>query len=86
MKNFLLVGLLAVAVLAGCTDAESQSVYGSLGKKCNVKLYSGGKLVGEWTSTGRVENEPKSDGWHFVDAATGKYVRIGGDVVIVYAD
>jgi hypothetical protein len=74
--------IVAVALLtAGCTDAEWSGVT-SLGNKHVIELYSGGKMVRSWTSTGKVLTEAESDGYHFRDSATDEYVRVSGDVVV----
>jgi hypothetical protein len=45
-------------------------------------MYSGGVLVEDYISTGKVATIDSSDGWQFVDEKTGLFVRVGGDVVI----
>lgn len=79
MKKFLII--LAVLFTIGCTDAgiKNFTTYGSSG---NVQLYSGGKLVGEWTSTGKIMSESCNDGWCFVDTETGKLIRVIGTTII----
>lgn len=75
----------AIAIgCAGCTDAQ-QASWWAYGSPHNVKFYSGGVLVQEWTSTGRVATVKDSDGWEFKDAKTGAFVRVSGDVVITIA-
>ena len=71
----------AFIVLAGCTDAQNASL-SSYGASQHVELWSGGTMVKEWDSTGKVSNEAQSDGYFFCDKATGKLVRVTGDVVI----
>lgn len=70
---------LAVA-LAGCSDAEQQK-YTNYGKPQHIKQFSGGVLIGEWDSTGKVSAEA-GDGYYFKDASTGKIIEISGDVQI----
>lgn len=78
MKRILIV---AVTFLAGCTDAH-WSQLGAYGSKHHVELWSGGKMVKEWTSTGKVLTEDSSDGYYFRDHDTGRLVRVTGDLVI----
>lgn len=73
--------LLACFMLAGCTDAARSSL-ASYGSKHKIELYSGGQMVREWTSTGKVVNEQDSDGYYFCDAETNVVVRVTGDLVI----
>ena len=82
MKNFIIV-LIVVCIMCmfSCTDASRKN-YTTLGKPGIVKLYSGGKLVGEWKSTGKIITLDGSDGWQFVDSATNKLIRVTGAVVI----
>lgn len=67
--------------ISACSDAE-RSAFNALGKKHRVTMYSGGKIVGEWVSSGKIENESNSDGYYFKDDATGKMVTVAGDVTI----
>lgn len=71
----------ALFALASCTDAQRAKV-GGLGDEFKVEMYSGGKLVRTWTSTGKVSNEENTDGYYFKDKATGKLIEVSGDVVI----
>lgn len=67
--------------LPSCTDAQRAKV-GGLGDEFKVELYSGGKKVREWTSTGKVSNEENTDGYYFKDKDSGKLIEVSGDVVI----
>lgn len=68
-------------VCGGCSDANKAAM-SAWGKKHRVMLYSGGVKIGQWTTSGKIENESKSDGYYFRDDATGKVVMVDGDVVI----
>ena len=68
--------------LWGCSDASYQREWKSLGQKHKIQLWSGGTLVREWTSTGRVRSVGAEDGWCFVDKETDKLVIVTGDLVI----
>jgi len=81
MKKVIFVALLLSAVTISCTDATRASL-GSYGQAHTVTMYNGGKMVRQWTSTGKVTSIDGSDGWQFMDKATGKLVRVGGDVII----
>jgi hypothetical protein len=65
----------------GCTDAK-WAAQTALGTQFRITLYSGGSPVRQWISTGKVETEEHSDGWLFVDKATGGLVRVSGPVVV----
>ena len=79
MKKTIL--LACVLLLVGCTSAERGKVM-SYGQEHTVQLYSGGKLVREWKSTGKVCNETQSDGYFFTEKETGAHVRVTGDIVV----
>lgn len=73
--------ILLVVVLSGCTDSTKEKLL-NYGNEFKVEMYSGGKLVREWVSTGKVNSESGSDGYYFKDKKTGKLVEVSGDVVI----
>jgi hypothetical protein len=72
---------LALVGLTACTDAQ-RAKYTSIGSAHHIQLYSGGKLIGEWDSTGAVTNEGQSDGFVFVDKKTRVNTEIAGEVII----
>jgi len=72
---------IVISSLFCCTDAEMAS-FGSLGNSAEIKCYSGGKLIYEGYSTGRVSTTQNSDGWEFKDNKTGKFIRVSGDCVV----
>lgn len=75
--------LVIIGVLFGvsCTDAMCGSI-AALGDKAHIKCWSGGKLIYEGDSTGRIATTRGSDGWEFKDAKTGKFIRVSGQCVI----
>ena len=77
-RLFLIAALLA---LAGCTDAE-RAGFNAYGQKHRITLYSAGKVVGQWESTGAVLNEEHGDGRYFEDSKTGTLVSFSGTYVI----
>ena len=81
MKRLLLLPALLLTV--GCTDAKMAG-YRALGGEASVICHSGGKIIFEGTSTGKVESPPNSDGYLFVNAKTGKLVEVSGECIIDY--
>lgn len=81
LAAFAFAAFSCILFTGGCKDATWGQLK-SMGSAHDVKLYSGGQLVGEWTSTGNVSNEEHSDGYYFMDAKTGKLVEVSGSVVI----
>ena len=64
-----------------CTDAE-RAKFGGLGSEHSVSCYSGGKLIYEGISTGKVLSEENSDGYYFTDNSSGKLMEVSGNCVI----
>jgi uncharacterized lipoprotein NlpE involved in copper resistance len=83
MKKYIIsvLAIVLVAALSGCSNA-SQAKINAWSKSHKVSLYSGGIQVGQWVTTGKVENEQQSDGFYFQDSVNGKVIRISGDVII----
>lgn len=69
-------------MMVGCTDARLKQ-YATIGDPAKITCYSGGKIIYEGTSTGKVHSEETSDGWYFVDSDTNKLIRVSGDCLIV---
>jgi hypothetical protein len=74
--------IVMAAMLSACTDADWANGCTSLGAQGHITCYSGGKVIYEGDSTGKIATTQNSDGWHFLDAKTQKLVRVSGDCVI----
>lgn len=72
---------LALATLVGCTQAQCSQAT-TIGSKAKVTCYSGGTLVYEGVSTGKVMTESNSDGWYFREEGTGDLVRTNADCIV----
>lgn len=81
MKPLMVAILFATAT--GCTDA-GWSRLTALGDSASIKCYSGGVLIFEGRSTGKVKSEQSSDGYFFKDAADGLLKEVSGNCVIGY--
>lgn len=79
--RYLTLASLALIFLTGCTDATMSGI-SAYGQAHHIKQFSGGQLIGEWDSTGKVQNEAQSDGYYFEDAKTHKIVEVSGTVQI----
>ena len=82
------IGLIIVVVGCGgliassaCTNAWMAQVT-SLGSPGHIICYSGGKVIYEGDSTGKISTESQSDGWFFQEQGTNKLVRVSGACVI----
>ena len=80
MKKITFV-LIICSMFIGCTDAQ-QNQFKSYGKRHHVMVYSGGVLIYDGHSTGKVHAEEQSDGWYFTDESTGRLKRVSGHVII----
>ena len=69
--------------LWGCTDAQIAKL-GGLGNEAKVKCWSGGQVIYEGMSTGKVQSEANSDGYFFRDKESGKLMEVSGNCVITY--
>jgi hypothetical protein len=76
--------MVAGTAVSGCSDA-TKAAWGNLGEEAKIKVYSGGKLIYEGVTTGKIENESGSDGYYFNDKCvpgSNKLVEVSGDVII----
>jgi hypothetical protein len=71
--------MLIVVLSVACTDRACASV-ASYGEPHVIELYSGGKVVATYESTGKVECT-EGGICSFMDAKTRKLVRTSGDIV-----
>lgn len=81
MKNLVLFAL--VFSVFGCTDAAFDKVT-NFGGSAEVKCFSGGVLIYDGKSTGKVISEQNSDGYAFRDSADGRLKEVSGDCIIKY--
>lgn len=80
MKKIIIIAI-ALIGFNSCTDAEQAKITG-YGKDYKIEMYSGGKLVKTWYSSGKVLSEKSSDGYYFEQKMTSKIIEVSGDVVI----
>lgn len=84
-KNIFALAVATAIFLPGCTDGfmGKMSAYGG---SAEISCYSGGKLIYQGTSTGKVTSESSSDGYYFVDSEDDKLKEVSGDCVIEYQE
>jgi len=82
MKWLLIVMMLSIWSV-GCTDAK-MARWSNLGNSASIACYSGGKLIYEGASTGKISSELNSDGYFFKEKSTGKLMEVSGNCVIIY--
>ncbi len=81
MKKILIV--LSAVLTIGCTDA-TMGKFTSLGDSATVKCWSGGTLIFDGKSSGKVQSESSSDGYFFKDVKDNKFKEVSGNCVITY--
>lgn len=81
---YLLSGIILIslpAALAGCSDA-GMAKFSALGTPARVTCYSGGRVILDDFSTGKVGQEHESDGIFFNSRTTGRLVETSADCVV----
>ena len=77
-----LVGIVfGSTLLCSCSDAEL-AARAARGQDHRIRLYSGGEVVGEWTSQGYTRSPEGSSIVVFKDKASGLYVKLRGTIAI----
>lgn len=80
MKKILLIAA-GLFSLSACSDAQ-QAKWSALGTPARVTCYSGGKIVFDDMSTGKVLSEEGSDGYYFESRTTHRLIELQGDCII----
>ena len=79
-KLFLLT--IIILFLFSCSDAKKAKIKGS-GSEFNIEMIDcDGTVIRSWISTGKVRSEQNSDGYYFMDKATGLLVEVTGNIII----
>ena len=82
LKLIALVAVLSIIGLTSCTDA-SRAKLGGLGSSFKVELINcDGTVARTWISSGKVQSEQHSDGYYFMDEATGRLIEVTGPIII----
>ena len=89
LNGFKLLFLLAIAVIpfAGCSSMQtglSRNMANLSNRSANIKCFSGGVVIYEGRSKGKVSSEADSDGYNFLDNDTGKLMELSGECIITY--
>lgn len=80
--KMLLITSISLLALSSCTDASKAKITG-FGSRYTVEMVGcDGKIVRKWESSGKVQSEAHSDGYYFMDAASGKLIEISGSIII----
>ena len=86
IRKGVFVGILCFAIMTifdGCSASQRAKMpLSSYQYNYKVTLYSGGKLISEWHTIGKVHSEGESDGYYFLDKQTNRLIEIAGDIII----
>ncbi|KKN67402.1 hypothetical protein LCGC14_0461450 [marine sediment metagenome] len=72
--------ILALGTLA-CADTFTAKI-AAYGESHSIKCYSGGVVIYEGTSTGKVTSPVDSDGYQFKSMETGRLTEVSGECII----
>ena len=76
--------IIAAAVFSsGCTDAM-MGKFKSLGSAARVRCWSGGQLIVDTVSSGKISSEANSNGYYFVERSSGDVIEVDADCVFRY--
>ena len=81
MKFKYILMTLSLVIFSGCMRAEMARI-SAIGSDHKILVYSGGNLVKEFHSVGKVLTEQDSDGWYFLNKETNKLTRVSGTVIV----
>ena len=73
--------MIALLLLA-CTDTHVVASMKAIGSSGHITCYSGGQVIYDGVSTGRIAAEERSAGWLLMDSKSGLFIRVSGDCVI----
>jgi hypothetical protein len=81
MKNIIISTFILLFTFS-CSDAKKARMKGS-GSEFTVEMLNcDGAVVKSWISTGKVRSGRDSEGYYFMDKATGLLVEVTGSIII----
>ena len=81
MKRLLFISL-TILFCFSCSDAQKAKKFGR-GSEFRIEMLNcDGAVARSWISTGKVRSEQNSDGYYFMDKATGLLVEVTGSIII----
>ena len=81
MKKLLFISFILFFAFS-CSDAQKAKRLGR-GSEFRIEMLNcDGTVARSWISTGKVRSEQKSDGYYFMDKATGLLVEVTGNIII----
>lgn len=86
-KNLLFSAILFIGFAVGCSSLQtdmSRTFADWTNREAHIKCYSGGKVIFDSESKGKVFSEEGSDGYVFIDKKDGKLKEVSADCIISY--
>ena len=81
MKKLLFISFILFFAFS-CSDAQKARREGR-GSEFRIEMINcDGAVARSWISTGKVRSEQNSDGYYFMDKATGLLVEVTGSIII----
>ena len=81
MKKLIFISFILFFAFS-CSDAQKARREGR-GSEFRIEMLNcDGTVARSWISTGKVRSEQKSDGYYFMDKATGLLVEVTGNIII----
>ena len=81
MKKLIFISFILFFAFS-CSDAQKAKRKGR-GSEFRIEMLNcDGTVTRSWISTGKVRSEQKSDGYYFMDKATGLLVEVTGNIII----
>ena len=81
MKKLIFIAL-TILFCFSCSDARKAKKFGR-GSEFRIEMLNcDGTVARSWISTGKVRSEQNSDGYYFMDKATGLLVEVTGSIII----
>ena len=81
MKKLLIIAL-TILFCFSCSDARKAKKFGR-GSEFRIEMLNcDGTVARSWISTGKVQSGKSSEGYYFIDKATGLLVEVAGNIII----
>ena len=81
MKKLLILSFTLLFIFS-CSDAKKAKIKGR-GSEFRIEMLNcDGTVARSWISTGKVQSGQSSEGYYFMDKATGLLVEVTGSIII----
>ena len=81
MKKLLILSFILLFIFS-CSDAKKARIKGRGSEFTIEMLNCDGTVARSWISTGKPRSGQKSEGYYFMDKATGLLVEVTGNIII----